>query len=477
MAAPLGHVPSIVRTLGAAMFVALLANACGVGQASHVRLGVVAPLTGPRAFIGQELANGAALAVESLNRDGGLLGQDVELVVIDDADLVNLPGQLSDLAELLNVTAIIGPESPGLLLGDRSPLSRRQVAALLPTAFSGDLDDAGTFVARIIPSARDQAEALGRWLLDVRGGRSVAILMADAVEGRDALDDLVEGFGAAGVDVAGVVEADAGAVVLDPSVASLRNRAPDADLVLFWGLPSAAARATLAARGLGWDVQLAVSASSFVAEYRTLIGDASEGVVLAFPYDDGWFNNPRMINLLVRYYSNFGLGALPQLETLVLDVPVLAIAAFDAVGLVGAAVEAAGSAVAADVAAALQTVTHDGILRSYHLDQREAWSADELYIARFHHLATVFDADGRLDARAQRDFWDSQVLADYLPGSLLGGDGGDAIQRMLDEGRRDLPMYAAPLPGPGPVATPESSARPRTGQDSQPEDETDAADG
>ncbi len=444
------------RLLTALLGLAAVAlTACGVEAPDHVRIGVVAPLSGPRAFIGTELVNGATLAVQRLNERGGLLGEDVELVVVDDADLVDVPASLADLAELQRVTAVIGPEAPGVLLADRSPLSRRDVPALLPTAFSGDLDDAETFVARTIPSARVQAEVLGRWLVEHRGGDRVAVLVADVVEGGAVEDDLVAGFTAAGARVGALRSIDGEATNLAPAVDRLRADAPDAELVLFWGLPAATARATLAARDLGWDVQLAVPASSFVAEYRSLVGAASEGVVLPFPFRFEWFTSPVLTELLLRYYAAYGLGALPQLETLVLDVPVLAIAAADAVGLVADAVEAAGSRDPARVAALLPTVEHEGVLRTYRLADREAWSVDDVYVGRFHELATVFDVDPRQDPERQRAFWQSQVTADYIPRSVLDGPAGAIVQRLLDRGRTQLPTYARPRPAPGPVAHPD----------------------
>ncbi|HEX9888201.1 MAG TPA: ABC transporter substrate-binding protein, partial [Nitriliruptorales bacterium] len=136
------------RLMLAAAVAGLLAAACGTGPPDHVRIGVVAPLTGPRAFLGQELVQGVRLAIDDLNDAGGLLGERVELVVEDDGDLVRLPGQLADLAERSRVSAIIGPEAPAILLGPRSPLSRRAVPAVLASAFAGDLSAADTTVVR-----------------------------------------------------------------------------------------------------------------------------------------------------------------------------------------------------------------------------------------------------------------------------------------------------------------------------------------
>ncbi len=434
------------------MLLAVAATACGTGTPDNVRIGVVAPLSGTRAWLGEEIAAGARMAVEDLNEDGGLLGAPVELVVVDDADLTSMPGQLADLAERARVSAVVGPEAPGVLVGPRSPLTRREVPSLLPSAFGGELDDASTFVARTVPSARAQAERLGRWLSGVRQIDDVALLLADPIEGALARPDLQAGLAAGGVELAGVVEADGDAADLRPSVAALRRAAPDTRAVLLWGPPSAAARATTAVRDLDWDVQVAVPASAFVAEYRTLAGRSIEGVVAAFPFDPAWFRGD-LVPWMIRYQVRHGLGLLPQLDTLVIDLPVAAVAAYDAVGIVGEAVAEADSRVPAEVAAAMATTTHDGLLRTYHLDDREAWTAADLYVARFHELALTFDVDPRLDAEAQRELWRAQVTLD-----LFAGEAPPAIQalfdRVLGEADVDPPTYQPPLPPPAPVGRP-----------------------
>lgn len=441
-----------LRAGAAAVLLAVLLAACGTGTPEHVRIGVVVPLSGPRADLGQQVLAGARLAVEDLDAAGGLLGHDVELVVVDDADLIQLPSQLASLAERSRVSAVIGPEAPGVVLGERSPLSRRGVPALLPTAFTGDPAAAGAYVTRMVPSARAQAEAVGRWLRDARDIDAAALLVADDIEGEAARDEVTAGLLRHDVAVAASATADPDVARLDPVVERLRSEAGDARALVVWAPPVAAARATLAVRRLGWDVQIVVPSSAFVAEYRTLTGEASEGVVLPFPYRPEWFG-PRLTGIMVRYHEDRPLGALPGLDTLVLDVPVLALAGYDAVLAVGAAVEAADSREPEAVASALEEVTVDGLLRAYD-GAREAWTADDLFVARFHRFATVFDADPRLDAEEQRTFWRRQVEADYLPPEILDGPAGALLRPLLEEARADVPAYAPPSAGPAPVARP-----------------------
>lgn len=427
---------------------------CGTGPPDHVRLGVVAPLSGSRAYIGQEVEAGVRMAVEDINEAGGLLGRPVEVVVADDADLVDLPGQLADLAEQARVSVVIGPESPGVLLGPRSPLTRRSVPVLLPTAFGGDLEDAPTYVARTVPSATAQANALGRWLSEVRGVDEVAVLLADPIEGEAVVEPLRTGFARHGVETVALVRADAaGTAELGPAVDELRRRAGEVGAVLLWGPPPVAARATRAVRDRGWDVQVLVPVSAVVSEYRSLAEEASEGVVLPMPFREEWLGG-RMTRWMIRYHLDHGIGALPQLETLVLDLPVVAAASYDAAHLAAAAVERAGSRVPAEVAEALPEVRLDGLLTTYELADHGAWSADDLHAARFHHLGLILDVDQRLDRQQQRRFWEAQVAARFLPDDVIAAFAGEEVRERLERLRREAPDYRPPRPPPGPVARP-----------------------
>ncbi|MDR1214898.1 MAG: branched-chain amino acid ABC transporter substrate-binding protein [Propionibacteriaceae bacterium] len=56
----------------------------GPNDEGPIRIGMLAPLTGSESVYGTYLRNGAEMAVEEINAQGGLLGRPVELVVEDD---------------------------------------------------------------------------------------------------------------------------------------------------------------------------------------------------------------------------------------------------------------------------------------------------------------------------------------------------------------------------------------------------------
>lgn len=63
---------------------ALLAFSTGLAQA-QIKIGVAGPLTGSNAAFGEQLKTGADLAVADINKAGGVLGQKIQEIAVDDA--------------------------------------------------------------------------------------------------------------------------------------------------------------------------------------------------------------------------------------------------------------------------------------------------------------------------------------------------------------------------------------------------------
>ncbi len=78
---------SFVQRIGpAAAAIALLAGTSGAAFAETVKIGLLAPLTGPASADGQEFQRGAQLAIDEMNAAGGLDGKTFELAVGDVKD-------------------------------------------------------------------------------------------------------------------------------------------------------------------------------------------------------------------------------------------------------------------------------------------------------------------------------------------------------------------------------------------------------
>ena len=81
-----------------------------------VRIGLVDPLTGVYAAIAQGEVEGAKLAIDQLNKKGGILGRPVELLVEDSTNDVGIGVQ--------KTRKLIERDQVNFIIGDVNPASR-----------------------------------------------------------------------------------------------------------------------------------------------------------------------------------------------------------------------------------------------------------------------------------------------------------------------------------------------------------------
>jgi branched-chain amino acid transport system substrate-binding protein len=75
-------------------------------QGATIKIGMCAPVTGPAAESGKYAVNGAKLALEAVNKAGGVLGKQVELIVEDDQ--TTNPGIVLAFSKLASQPDIVG---------------------------------------------------------------------------------------------------------------------------------------------------------------------------------------------------------------------------------------------------------------------------------------------------------------------------------------------------------------------------------
>ena len=85
--------------------------------AEPIRIGAIFSVTGPASFLGEPERNTAKMLEEQVNRDGGLLGRKVEVIVYDDEyDATKAVTAVDRLIKRDRVVAIVGPSGSGSTL-------------------------------------------------------------------------------------------------------------------------------------------------------------------------------------------------------------------------------------------------------------------------------------------------------------------------------------------------------------------------
>lgn len=148
------------RLLRGAFTLALvsIAGLPGATRAAPVKLGFINSMTGPEAPIGENLTNGADLAVEDLKKKG----IEVELLKQDDAGKQqNAMSAMEQLATGEGVAAVVGPYTSASSNAVAPLAQQYQIPLVIPASAKEEITRAGrSYVFRLNAPAHVYAEAL-----------------------------------------------------------------------------------------------------------------------------------------------------------------------------------------------------------------------------------------------------------------------------------------------------------------------------
>jgi branched-chain amino acid transport system substrate-binding protein len=172
-----GRHSKLAATLAAGAL-ALGIAACGGDDDETVRIGLEAPLSGDLEILGEGMLNGAELAADKLNEEGGLLGKDVEIVPIDDGGdaRIGVPAAQEAIEEGLD--GVIGPYNSGVGV-ETLPLYEK--AGLVPLRLTSD-KDTQAFGFTLQPMTPQIAPVTAQALKDFIGASKVGIAYDETEE-------------------------------------------------------------------------------------------------------------------------------------------------------------------------------------------------------------------------------------------------------------------------------------------------------
>ena len=132
--------------------VTLLLAACGGGKEAKevdtIKIGCTAPLTGPVAIYGVTSSNGSKLAMDEINKNGGILGKQVEFTVLDSkgdpTEAITAYNKLVDSG----IVAFIGdaPSKPTLAIAEVA--AQDNMPMITPNGTQFNITEAGPNVFR-----------------------------------------------------------------------------------------------------------------------------------------------------------------------------------------------------------------------------------------------------------------------------------------------------------------------------------------
>jgi branched-chain amino acid transport system substrate-binding protein len=174
--------------------------AFGSSAQADVVIGLVAPLTGPVAAYGDQVKNGAQAAVDEINKNGGIAGEQVQLKLADDA---GDPKQGVSAANQLvgdGVRFVVGPVTSGVAIPASDVFAENGVLMVTPTATAPDLTTRGlTNVLRTCGRDDQQAGVMADYVVKNFKDKRVAIIHDKGTYGKGLADAFKAGINAGGI--------------------------------------------------------------------------------------------------------------------------------------------------------------------------------------------------------------------------------------------------------------------------------------
>jgi branched-chain amino acid transport system substrate-binding protein len=222
-----------LRTTRNSLFVlaaAAVLSACGPKIPESLTIAVAQPLSGPQAGRGQDLLNGAKLAIDEINKAGyKIAGKPVtlELLAVDDkADAAEAKKVAQDLVDR-HVFAVLGHLSSDITEAT-IPIYKQGNVVQLFTSSAAELTklgDGNTF--RLVANDAMQAKAVASYAVETLRAGNVAIIHEDSAYGNPMSADVAAEVTRAKKKVSLQESVDGKATDFAPFVAKLKAAPPD----------------------------------------------------------------------------------------------------------------------------------------------------------------------------------------------------------------------------------------------------------
>lgn len=266
------------------LIAAMLASATlSVGAAETIKVGVVAPLTGPQAHLGKDIENGARLAVDAINATNPSLGgKPVQFSLQAEDDQAD-PKTATVVAQKLvdeGAKGVVGHLNSGASIPASRIYSDNGIPQVSPASTAVAYTHQGfktTF--RLMANDSQQGKALGQYA--VKLGKRVAVVDDRTAYGQGLIDEVVKAVKAAGGEVVGREYTTDKSTDFTAIMTSIKAKKPD--VVVFGGMDPQAAPMVRQMRTLGMKTHFMGGDGMQSAEFLKLAGTSAEGAIGSSP--------------------------------------------------------------------------------------------------------------------------------------------------------------------------------------------------
>ena len=274
-----------LNSLAAAL--AIAAPLAASAQTGPIRVGVVTPLSGTYAGIGQQVKWGLDLAAAQINAAGGVMGRRLELVYEDEEANPAVATQKAEkLFQVAKVDFLTGTVNSGstLAVGQVAERNNRLIATTVSFADSITADKCSPNVFRVNARAGMQSAALADWMALTQKNASVFYLGPDYEMGRSTVAAFKSAAEGKGAKTAGEVFAPLDNKDYSPYFGQIRGARPTVIYTSVAGNDTVRLLTQMAEFGLNRNVQVVGASGTVTSQNLAAIGKAADGFVTGVGY-------------------------------------------------------------------------------------------------------------------------------------------------------------------------------------------------
>lgn len=324
-----------------------------------IKIGSVAPLTGPQAHLGKDNENGARLAIDEINAKGLVIGgKPVKLELVGEDDGAD-PKTGTVVAQKLvdtGVAGVVGHLNSGTSIPASKIYADAGIPQVSPSATAIAYTAQGYKTAfRVMTNDEQQGKALGQFAVKSMGAKRIAVIDDRTAYGQGLADEFEKAVKAAGATVVAREFTNDRATDFTAILTSIKGKSPD--VLFFGGMDPQGGPMAQQMKRLGLTAKLLGGDGIQNVNFLKLAGADAEGAVASLP--------------------GLPLDAMPggaefkqKFEAKYGPIQVYAPYAYDAAYVLVAAMQRADSADPAKVIAALPKTDMQGVTGRLRFDKK-----------------------------------------------------------------------------------------------------------
>ena len=250
-------------------------------DAIEVKIGHVAPLTGPIAHLGKDNENGARLALEEINKAGLTIdGKKVVLTLVpeDDAEDPKTATQVAQKLVDAKVVGVVGHLNSGTSIPASKIYSDAGITQVSPSSTNPDYTKQGFKTTyRLVATDAQQGPALADYVAKTLKAKTVAIIDDSTQYGKGLADEFEKTIKAAGIKVVTREASNNKATDFKAILTKIKGTKPD--VIMYGGMDATGGPLTKQAAELGIAAKIVGGDGMCTEKLAELAGDAVVNVV------------------------------------------------------------------------------------------------------------------------------------------------------------------------------------------------------